>query len=84
MTSIGVTGRSSKRCSHGAKGTQLFLHVCHLHPAPSPCLYLLAAPYLSFEGFDLVFPRDDIDVGLSVAVELGSDPPREVLVGVDE
>ena len=79
-----MTDRSSKRCPHGAKGTQLFLHVCHLHPALSPCLYLLAAPYLSFEGFDLVFCGYNVDVGLSVPVKLGSDPPCEMLVGIGE
>ena len=75
-TSIGATGRSSKRCPHGAKGTQLFLHIRHLHPAPNPRLYLLAAPYLSFEGFNLVFCGYDVDMGLSVAIELSSDSPR--------
>ena len=47
-------------------------------------LYLLAAPYLSFEGLDLIFCEYDVDVGLSVAIKLGSDPPCEVLVGVGE
>ena len=47
-------------------------------------MYLLAAPYLSFKGLDLVFCGYDVDVGLSVAVKLGSDPPHEVLVSVSE
>ena len=47
-------------------------------------MYLLTAPYLSFEGLDLIFCGYDVDVGLSVAIEFGSDPPRKVLVGVGE
>ena len=47
-------------------------------------MYLLAALYLSFEGFNLVFCGYDIDVSLSVLVKLGGDPPCEVLVQVGE
>ena len=47
-------------------------------------MYLLAAPYLSFEGLDLIFCGYDINMSLSVAIELSGNPPREMLIGVSE
>jgi hypothetical protein len=69
---------------NGTKVTQLFFHIRHLHPAPSCRLYLLAAAYLSFEGFDMKLGGGDVDVGLPISLKLCGSSPRKVCVGVVE
>ena len=80
--SIESIARAAIGMPHGVKVTQLFLHICHLQPAPSPCLYLLAAAYLSLEGLDLELSHGNILVGLPIMPQVGSNTSQEVLVSI--
>jgi hypothetical protein len=45
-------------------------------------LYLLAAAYLSFEGFDVELSGGDVDMSLPIPLQLCSCSPRKMRVGV--